>query len=244
MHNCLLIQLANNKNQPAIVSSSSLSLQSSVDSGDSRTRLQKYMEEELDTIRQAFQIRLSQMEKRYQRQLASVQQEAISRQQHSPQLQDQHQQPALQRRASWSGADRNNKRDLELPAPRMPGGASLKLDFESGSEESLNSCASANSSVCSSTVSTPGELRDHGSAQESLSQEELQAISQQIKVYKSQMMDAMMAEAEKKALQMEERYRQMRELAVHQGQNGVAHFTHLRGNGVTLNLNDQPETFV
>ena len=186
------------------------------------------------------------MEKRYQRQLVSVQQEAISRSPQPFQDQSRHQ-PALQRRASWNGAD---KRNQEVQ-PRVPSAAPLKLDFESGSDESLNSCTSANSSVCSSTMGTPtpGEHREgglHNSAQETLSQDELQAFAQQMKTYKSQMMDAMMVEAEKKAQQMEEQYRRMREMAVHQGQqNGVApHFTHVRGNGVSINVNDQPETFV
>ena len=208
------------------------------------------MEEELDTIRQAFQIRLSQMEKRYQRQLATVQQEATVRT-NSPLVQDsaqQKQRTSLQRRASWSGTDTNGTKEAEL-APRLPA-ASLKLDFDSGSEESVNSCASANSSVCSTSLSVSGDQRDAGAAgtrdntPDPLSPEELQAVSEQLKACKSDLMEKMMAEAEKKAMEMEQQYRQMRELA-RQKQRGLpGHLKHVRSNGFSHNINNQPETFV
>ena len=41
--------------------------------GEGQTQLEKYLEGELETMRQAFQIRLTQLEKRYQRQLVSEQ---------------------------------------------------------------------------------------------------------------------------------------------------------------------------
>lgn len=123
----------------------------------------------------------------------------------------------------------------------------MKLDFDSGSDESLSSCTSANSSCCSIPVARSDDETHSQKPEEAggvPTPEEMNAVRQQIKTYKMEMMELMMAEAESKATQMEEQYQQrMRELG--QKRQGVVFppFTHLRGTH-PQDVAKQPETFV
>lgn len=72
--------------------------------GDAKSQVDRYLQEELETMRQAFQIRLAQLEKRYQRRL--VQEQKRNSQHHTLQSQCHTPQPntsTLQRRRSWHG---------------------------------------------------------------------------------------------------------------------------------------------
>lgn len=194
--------------------------------------MEKYLEEELDTIRQAFQIRLSQMEKRYQRQLASMSQqgELLRPAQPSPSSRSTPQHAVVQRRASWNGSDTSDAAVKQFSTP-------MKLNFDSGSDESLSSCASSN---CSSVAPfTPSSDNESSTSEQTLSSVDEETISRQLKAYKSKMMDVMMAEAESRMSQMEEQYRlkvkEMNKVAV----PPAIHLTHLGGVS-----KQPPETFV
>ena len=66
--------------------------------------MDRYLQEELETMRQAFQIRLAQLEKRYQRRLVQ-EQKRNSQHQKASTPQPQRHTSILQRRRSWNGSD-------------------------------------------------------------------------------------------------------------------------------------------
>lgn len=76
-------------------------MQSSVTETD-KSQLEQYLQEELETMRQAFQIRLGQLEKRYQRQLVMEQHRNISKQPQTPSS------AVVQRRRNFSLDQANN----------------------------------------------------------------------------------------------------------------------------------------
>lgn len=108
-----------------------------------KSELEKYLNDELDTIRQAFQIRLKQMEKRYKRQLASV--SALHKTSSNSTTGGR---PinlgakSHKRRSSWHGKMDNRSEDDAPPTGIVN---LLENGFESGSDESLNSSVAGSS---------------------------------------------------------------------------------------------------
>ena len=104
----------------------------------------------LDTIRQAFQIRLTEIEKRYQRQLASMSSKNDPQRTKTNSFTEPDSLLTSQghiRRASWHG-------NLELCDREQFNDDSLGTGFESGSEESLLSSV-ADSSCYNEGTETP-----------------------------------------------------------------------------------------
>lgn len=196
--------------------------------GDKRnSEIDKYLQEELDTIRHAFQIRLTQMDKRYKRHLASVSSLQKTSSNNCPAPMPHPQNDTFSRkhnrRSSWHG-----KMDETTPpsGPAHPIGEG----FDSGSEESLSSSVADSSfhdNVSNVTVDSPvpndneqnrldevndsrhddDQLDDFTGGDDPTLPAEMKAIIQQrLQQYKAQMMEALMREAEEKIAAMEKNY--------------------------------------
>lgn len=120
-------------------------LQSSVNESD-KSHLEQYLQEELETMRQAFQIRLGQLEKRYRRQLVLEQQRHHSKPQAPPSSKvillrkKQHineQTNASERRNSWHSYISSEQELDKLAEPDGPrSGSSLGIDSDHSVEGS------------------------------------------------------------------------------------------------------------
>ena len=204
-------------------------------------KLDKYLQEELDTIRQAFQIRLSQLEKRYQRQLASMNQRQLPQQTGSPSSvrasvpniqTTSSSAKGMHRTASWHGISSmagNNSYDNEQ-------GAGFSTGIDSGSEESLLSCG-ANSSCSGEQPAKqhlPGKNEDDWPAEGKAHQ----ALQERMQEHKVRMMEFLMDQADAKIANMEKQYQQQILELQKQSHNPNPHL-------VSSNqLAEQPGTFV
>jgi len=110
------------------------SLQPSTDS-EGQSQLERYLQEELDTMRQAFQIRLSQLEKRYQRQLILEQRKNATNGVFQVRLRKKSnplQQCTTKRRGSWH----SQSPEREIDNPEQRSGSALGLQSDSSIDES------------------------------------------------------------------------------------------------------------
>ena len=105
---------------------------------EGQSQLERYLQDELDTMRQAFQIRLSQLEKRYQRQLILEQRKNGTNGVFQVRLRKKLnplQQNTTKRRGSWHS--QSPERETDKPAsPEQRSGSSLGLQSDSSIDES------------------------------------------------------------------------------------------------------------
>lgn len=138
-----------------------LPLQSTASTEADKSQLEQYLQEELETMRQAFQIRLGQLERRYQRQLVMEQQRRHLQQQnhtpssssssssaggqgvhmrhhpHPPRRRSSHLSNASQRRNSWHSYISSEQELDKLAQPDEPrSGSSMGIDSDHSVEGS------------------------------------------------------------------------------------------------------------
>ncbi len=118
-------------------------MQASVTDADKST-LERYLQDELETMRQAFQIRLGQLEKRYQRQLVMEQkrnsqnpQGGVALRSRRRQLPSADQTNSSQRRNSWHSYIPSEQELEKLAQPDEPrSGSSLGIDSDHSVDDS------------------------------------------------------------------------------------------------------------
>ena len=198
-----------------------------------KTQLDKYLQDELETMRQAFQIRLSQLEKRYQRRLVMEQRRnsrALSSgsSSHSPSSTPT---ATLERRKSWNGSS-----DDESEGEKPRAGSVMGIrDSDTQIDESVIGRDKRQPSECRAVQSpglkggSPAALthreeeqvmspvmtfsEDEEEGDESLTEDARQLIQLRIQEYRAKMTRHFTEKAEAKIAVIEEQYqKQMTEV--------------------------------
>ncbi len=225
-------------------------VQTANNEGD-KSQLEDYLQSELETIRQAFQIRLNQLEKRYQRQLELEKQKRVisplTSQQAMP-TSPQSRELAKQRRNSWHSCmspieqDKNESvLNIELPSGSdfYEHDPSLVNELpESLREDSTNE----QQNECTCNRSTEDEFSDYedmsGCVVDKSSQE---LIQQKVSEHRERMMQHFKEKSEARIAAIEQKYLSQINEMQRKHQDAVSSDNVTQGHSTTRDIEDKVE---